>query len=112
MNRKEAEDAIERKLVERKKRVVNRNALDALFHALPNPIGSLGKIFLGRKDALEAEKLRIQQDIILDLLCRIEDASSSTKDKAFLSMLTRLGDTVPNRIANDCLMDNAVGIGS
>jgi len=82
MNRKEVEDAIERKLAERKKRVVNRNALDALFHALPNPIGSLGKIFLGRKDALEAEKLRIQQDIILDLLCKIEDASSSTKDKA------------------------------
>ena len=76
MNRKEVEDVIAWTLKERKKRVLNRNALDALFNAICNPIGSLGKIFLGREDALEAEKLRIKQDILLDILCELDDKIS------------------------------------
>lgn len=82
MNRKEIENAIENELAEREKHVVNRNALDALFSVFPSPMSSLGKIFLGRKDALKAEKLRIQQNFMLDLLCKIDEAISSTKDKA------------------------------
>ena len=82
LNRKEIEDAIENKLAEREKHVVNRNALDALFSVFTNPISSLGKIFLGRKDALNAERLRIQQNTILDLLCKIDEAISGKEDKA------------------------------
>lgn len=81
MNSKEVEDEIARKFTERKKRVLNRNALNALFGAVSNPIGSLGKIFLGRKDALEAEELRIKQDTMLDILCEIDDKLSSAGEE-------------------------------
>lgn len=59
------------------RKIVNRNALAALFGATTDPIGSLGKIFLGRKDAVELERSRIKQDIILELLCKMDDALSN-----------------------------------
>lgn len=80
MNREQVEQAILDKLREREKQVVNRNALAALFGALG--LGSLGKIFLGRKDALETEKLHIQQEIVLDLLCRIDNNISDARAEA------------------------------
>lgn len=82
MNREEVEKAIIKKLQERKKGVVNRNALDALFQALTNPISALGKIFLGRKDALDTEEHRIKQGLILDILCKIEESLDKTRGKA------------------------------
>lgn len=81
MNIEEVEKAIIIKLQERKTGVVNRNALDALFQALPNPISALGKIFLGRKDALDTEEHRIKQDFILDILCKIEESLNETRGK-------------------------------
>ena len=76
LNREDVEKAIECRLAEREKRVLNRNALSALFSAVADPIGSLGKIFLGGEDALVNEKLHIQQDIVIDLLCQIDEAIS------------------------------------
>ncbi len=63
LDKKQVEQAIRDKLREREKQVVNRNALAALLGALK--LDALGKIFLGRKDALETEKLHIQQEIVL-----------------------------------------------
>ena len=77
LNREQVEQAILDRLKEREKQVVNRNALDALLSVLK--LDSLSKIFLGRKDALEAEKLRIGQEIVLTLLCQIDDAISGAK---------------------------------
>ena len=77
MDRKQVEKAILDKLRERETQIVNRNALAALFSALK--LDALGKIFLGRKDVLETEKLHIQQEIVLDLLCKIDDAISTAK---------------------------------
>ncbi len=83
MNREEVERVIQSQLKERAKRVVNRNALDALLSALGgNALTALGKLFLGRQDALAAEKLRIQQDLVLDLLCRIDETISNSKVEA------------------------------
>jgi len=82
LNREDIESAIEHSLAERKKRIVNRNALNALFGAVADPVGSLGRIFLGRNDALATERLRIQQDIVLDLLCQIDDAISQSRKEA------------------------------
>lgn len=82
MNREEVEKAIIKKLQERKKGVVNRNALDALFQTLTNPISALGKIFLGRRDALDTEEHRIKQGLILDILCKIEESLDKTRGKA------------------------------
>ncbi len=82
MNRQEVEKAIIEKLRERKKGVVNRNALDALFQAFTNPISALGKIFLGKKGALDTEEHRIRQGIILDILCKIEESLDKTRGEA------------------------------
>ena len=67
MDREQVGQAILDRLKKREKQVVNRNALAALLSVLK--LDSLGKIFLGRKDALESEKLRIEQEMVLDLLC-------------------------------------------
>lgn len=76
MNKQAIEDAISEQLALRKKSVVNRNAIDALFGAFADPVGALGKVFVGRDDAIEAEKQRISQDVMIELLCRIDDAIS------------------------------------
>ena len=74
--------AIETELDARKKRVLNRNAFAALFSAVTDPLGALGRIFLGRDAALSAEQQRISQDIIIKLLCRIDDALTDLKAAA------------------------------
>jgi len=74
MDREEVEEAILEKLEKRKSTVLNRNALKALFACFSNPLGSLGQLFIGRVEAVDAERVRIEQEIILDLLCRIDDA--------------------------------------
>lgn len=72
----EVQHAIEQKLAERSKKLVNRNALSALFGAYSDPLGSLGKIFLGRQDVIDAERDRLTQEAILSLLCNIDHAIS------------------------------------
>jgi len=75
------ERAIEARLAARKKSVVNRNAMSALFGAFSDPVGALGKIFLGREDALDAEKQKIVQELTLDLLCKFDEAISHSKSE-------------------------------
>ncbi|MFQ2225858.1 hypothetical protein ACK32Z_02970 [Aeromonas hydrophila] len=65
---------IERKLEERKPSVYNKNAVAALLTACSNPVEALGKIFLGREDAVEVEKAKLQQDAILAMVIKIASA--------------------------------------
>lgn len=74
MTRQEIEKAIESELAARRKQVLNRNAVTALFGAFTDPVGALGKIFLGRDDALETERQRIEQGVVIELLCKIDAA--------------------------------------
>jgi len=76
MDREQVEKAILDELSRRKRKVLTRNALKALFACFKDPIGSLGQLFIGRQDAMDAERVRIQQEIILDLLCRMDEALS------------------------------------
>ncbi len=73
---------IESELERRKTKVLNKNAINALFEALPSPVKALGKIFVGRQDAIENEKHKIAQDIILDLLVSIDRAITQALDTA------------------------------
>ncbi len=68
--------AINGELEIRKKKVLNRNAFEALFSALSNPIAGLSKIFVGRNAAMSSEKQHITQNYIIDLLCEIDAAIS------------------------------------
>lgn len=74
MNLRDVEVAIEARLREKKKSVLNRNAFGALFGAFADPVGALGKVFLGRGDAIDQERQRIVQDAILELLCKIDES--------------------------------------
>lgn len=80
---------IEKQLAERGNKVVNKNAISALFGAIGgDPVGALGKIFLGREDALDAERQRIAQDQMLILLCRIDEVlSQSARESTIVSGL-------------------------
>jgi hypothetical protein len=76
MNKQHIEAAIEERLAIRKASVRNRNAIKALFGAFSDPMGSLGQIFLGGSEAVDAERQRLQQEAVLELLCKIDDAIS------------------------------------
>ncbi|MFA7497042.1 MAG: hypothetical protein WCY67_12155 [Acidithiobacillus sp.] len=81
MDKKTVESAIDAQLTSRKKHVLNRNAIAALFGAFADPVGALGKIFVGHDDAIDAEKQKITQDVILEMLCKIDEAiSQAAKD--------------------------------
>jgi hypothetical protein len=82
MKREEIEATLCHELEQRRKKVLNRNAIDALFGAFENPVGALGKIFVGRRDALEREQDSIRQELVLDLLCRIDEALTEAQQKA------------------------------
>ena len=43
MDKNEVEKAIEARMSERKKKVLNRNAIGALFGAFSDPVGALGQ---------------------------------------------------------------------
>jgi hypothetical protein len=74
--------SIQSELEKRKTKVLNKNAINALFEALPSPVKALGKIFVGRQDAMENEKHKIAQDIILDLLVSIDRAITRALETA------------------------------
>lgn len=82
MDRKEVEQQIAFELEKSKGRVLSQNALNALFGAFSDPVGALGKIFLGGKDAVDAEKLRLEQGYVLDLLCSMDDLLKEMQKKA------------------------------
>jgi len=82
MDKEEVEKAIQDKLERRKRKVLTRNAMKALFVCFKDPIGSLGQLFVGRQDAVDAERVRIEQEIILDLVCRIDDALAQAASTA------------------------------
>jgi hypothetical protein len=74
--------SIQSELDKRKTKVLNKNAINALFEALPSPVKALGKVFVGRQDAMENEKYKIVQDIILDLLLGIDKAITQALETA------------------------------
>jgi hypothetical protein len=73
---------IETQLETQKRKILNRNAFDALIAAVggaltlnPAPaIDGLRKVFLGRGEAIDAERQKITQQAILELVCKIDDA--------------------------------------
>ena len=72
---------IESELSKRNKRVVNRNAIDALFLVFPGPIQALKKVLFGRGEAIEKERQKITIETILQLLLQIDRAISNNDGK-------------------------------
>lgn len=81
MNEDDIRREIESELSKQNKRVVNKNAIDALFSAFPGPIQALGKVLFGRGEAIEKEKQRITIETILQLLLKIDRVISDNNGK-------------------------------
>jgi len=76
MSENEIRREIEAELDKRKKRVVNENAINALFAVFPGPVQALGKVIFGRNQAIQRERRDITIERILTLLSRIDGAIS------------------------------------
>jgi hypothetical protein len=81
VRREVVEEAIVATLKQRNKTLLTKTALKALFVVLPSPVRALGQMFLGRDEALGAERQRLQQSAIIDLLCAIDDAIAQMSEK-------------------------------
>lgn len=81
MEKNEIENKINSILMERRSKVVAHHAIKALLGIFTDPVGSLGKLFIEKKNAMEEEKHKIEQDIILDLLCKIDSAIEEAIEK-------------------------------
>ncbi len=82
MDKNEVEHKIQNLLRERRGKVVARHTIGALFGMVADPVGTIGKLFFGAKDAVDQEKHKIEQDFILDLLCNIDTAITNMVDSA------------------------------
>jgi len=78
MNLEELEAVIDLELSKRRNKVLNRNAYKAFFGMFSDPVGALGQIFIGRKDAIDAERARIAQEKMLEMLVTLDDAFSKS----------------------------------
>lgn len=76
MDKKIIEERILQITKERRGKLIARNSISALFGAVADPVGTLGKLFFGAEDAIAQDKHELEQDIIIDLLCKIDDAIS------------------------------------
>lgn len=108
MSLEDVQKEIEQQLKKTESRVLNRNAFSALFGAFTDPAGALGKIFLGRSDALDQEKQRIAQEIILKMLCKIDDAISGMESSARnAGVMNVVSGTIEVHAKNS---DSAIGV--
>jgi hypothetical protein len=109
MKQEEVAARIETELTKRKIKVVNKNAVSALFGAFSDPLGSLGKIFLGREDALDGEKQRISQEVVLELLCKIDAAISNAAAQSASTGVTIGGLIETTSFGSDHVVGAKVG---
>lgn len=82
MDKEELEKRIQDEVKQRRGKVVALNTIKALLSIPADPIGTIGKLFFGAKEAVDQEKHRIEQNIILDLLCKIDEDMTEAINKA------------------------------
>lgn len=80
MEAQELKRAVEAEVERRERRVLNKNALDALIAAIPG--GALIQLFAKREDAVDDERRRIQIDLVVDLVTQFDDAISELQRNA------------------------------
>lgn len=81
MDKSELKKKIDELMKERRGRVLDGNAFEALLSGLMNPLEGLYKLFVDRDKAIDDERQKIEQDLILELICKIEDSISELKSK-------------------------------
>lgn len=82
MKRKDYEKQIQDIIQERKKKIVVKSVIKIVSKFLKLPIYD---IFFGTEDNIEKEKHKEEQEIIIDLLCDMQDAISKANKKIIKS---------------------------
>jgi len=81
MNKEEAENYISEQVKEKKGKVVGKNVVSAALSLFTNPGNSVEKLFFGVESDLSDEKLKVEQELMLDLVCNIAESLESLKAK-------------------------------
>ena len=81
MNKEEVEKFISEKVKEKKGKVISKNVLSAALSIFTNPGNSVEKLFFGVESDLSDEKLKIEQELMLDFVCNIAESIESLKSQ-------------------------------
>jgi len=98
MNQRELEKKIQDLVKQRRGEVIALHTIKAMLGIFSDPIRTIGNLFFGAKEAVEEEKHKIEQSIILELLCKIDadisEAVSEARKALPKESLIVLGDIV------------------
>lgn len=81
MNKNEAEEKLRELLKERKGKTIGKTVISAALSLFTNPADTVDKLFFGIKDELSDAKHKLEQDLMLELICNIDESISRLKDK-------------------------------
>ena len=81
MNQTEAKKIILDQLSKKRGKIVGKNIVSAAFSLFTNPVESVEKLFLGVNSETEDEKLKLEQELMLDLICQISESVQLIQDK-------------------------------
>jgi hypothetical protein len=74
MTKEQAEEKIIALLSKRKNKIIGKNIVSASLSLFSNPVDAVDKLFFGVNDETSDEKLKLQQDLILELICQISES--------------------------------------
>jgi len=92
MIKQEVQENVARLLHEKKGKIFSENLISAALNIFTNPAGTIEKLAFGVDKSIEDEKLKIQQNMILDLICDI--ASSLEKFESQFNQNLNLGKVI------------------
>jgi len=81
MNKDQAIEKVSKLLAERKNKVIGKNIVSAALSLFSNPADAVEKLFFGVEAETSDEKLKLQQDLILELVCQIDDSLSKMESQ-------------------------------
>ncbi|WP_423148118.1 hypothetical protein [Rubrolithibacter danxiaensis] len=81
LNKEEAAERITALLAERKNRVVGKNIVSAALSLFSNPAEAVEKLFFGVDKELSDEKLKFEQELMLELVCEIGQSLTNIQEQ-------------------------------
>lgn len=81
MTKDEAEQKILELLDQRKNKIVGRNIVSAALSLFSNPVEAVEKLFFGVESEISDEKLKLEQELILEMICQINETVSNIQNQ-------------------------------
>lgn len=81
MTKDEAEQKILELLDQRKNKIVGKNIVSAALSLFSNPVEAVEKLFFGVESEISDEKLKLEQELILEMICQINETVSNIQNQ-------------------------------